>query len=95
MPFKGFFSASSTVVFGFNDINTSIASVKECQTINFNLSESDLNEKGIGLLSLNAKFSGIEIDNTYISVSINGGEEKVFWKESFFQRCIQDKNKKS
>lgn len=69
--------------FGFNDINTSVVSSKQCQTIDFNLSESDLNEVGVGLLSINAVFGGKEIDNTYVSVSINGAEEKVFWKEFF------------
>jgi len=81
-------SPSQLSDFGFKDINNSIAFVKECQTINFDLPEADLNEKGIGLLSLNAKFSGNEMDNTYISVSINDGEEKVFWKESF--SCVDD-----
>ncbi len=69
--------------FGFTDINTSIVSSKQCQTIDLTLAESDLNEVGVGLLSINAIFGGIEIDNTYVSVTVNGGEEKVFWKEFF------------
>lgn len=74
--------------FGFNDINTSIVSVKECQTLDITLLESDLNKVGVGLLSLNAMFGGKELDNTYVSVSVNGGEEKVFWKEFF--SCKED-----
>ena len=69
--------------FGFNDINTSTVSAKECQTIDFNLAQSVLDENGVGLLSLNAIFGGTEIDNTYVSISVNNGEEKVFWKEFF------------
>lgn len=69
--------------FGFNDINNSIVSEKDCQLIEINLTEEDLNEVGVGLLSLNAKFGGNDIDNTYVSVFVNGGQEKVFWKEFF------------
>jgi hypothetical protein len=74
--------------FGFKDINTSIVSAKECQTIDINLTETILDEKGVGLISLNAIFGGTTIDNTYISISINGEEEKVFWKEFF--SCAND-----
>ena len=69
--------------FGFKDINTSTISSKECQTIDINLMENSRNEKGVGLISLNAVFGGVEIDNTYVSILINGQEEKVFWKEFF------------
>ncbi len=74
--------------FGFKDINTSVISSKECQTIDVNLIEPSLGEKGVGLISLNAVFGGAEIDNTYISISINGQEEKIFWKEFF--SCTND-----
>lgn len=74
--------------FGFNDINTSVVSVKECQTFEINLSESDLNEEGVGLLSIKAIFGGNDVDNTYVSVLVNENQEKVFWKEFF--SCKED-----
>lgn len=69
--------------FGFKEIQTSIVSEKICQTIVLNLNESDLNKEGVGLLSLNSFFGGMDLDNTYISISINEGEEMIFWKEFF------------
>ena len=69
--------------FGFKDINSSVVSAKECQTLDVVLADSVLEEQGVGLLSINANFGGNQIDNTYISVIINGQEEKVFWKEFF------------
>ena len=74
--------------FGFEDINTFTISSKECQTIDVNLMENSLEEKGVGLISLNAIFGGAQIDNTYISISINGQEEKIFWKEFF--SCVEN-----
>jgi len=74
--------------FGFNDINSSIVSQKNCQTINLDLGESILEEQGVGLLSINAQFGGEDIDNTYVSISINDLEEKVYWKEFF--SCKED-----
>ncbi|OQA32135.1 MAG: hypothetical protein BWY55_00020 [archaeon ADurb.Bin336] len=70
--------------FGFKEISTSVMSEKKCETIVLNLNESDLNKEGVGLLSLNAFFGGEDLDNTYISVSINGEEELLFWKEFFY-----------
>jgi hypothetical protein len=69
--------------YGFEDISTSVVSEKICKTVDVNISELALSEEGVGLLSINSSFGGKEIDNTYISVSVNGQEEKVFWKEFF------------
>lgn len=69
--------------YGFNDINTAIVAEKQCQTVTVAVLPEDMNQAGVGLLSINAVFGGNEIDNTYVSVSVNGGEEKVFWKEFF------------
>lgn len=69
--------------YGFEEIKTNVVSQKTCQTLSILLNDEDLNKEGVGLLSLNTVFGEMDLDNTYVSVSINEENEQIFWKENF------------
>ncbi len=65
----------------FNTISLSESQKKECQTISYDF--SDLSETGEVVLSLQANFQAIKGDNSFVSVQLNDGEERIIWPEFF------------
>ena len=69
--------------FGFNGLLNETKETKSCKELTINLSDSAVLEKGTGILSINGDFVDPKMDSSYISVSVNGGEENVLWPEDF------------
>ncbi|HNV00924.1 MAG TPA: hypothetical protein PKK60_00650 [archaeon] len=67
--------------FGFKGLLLENHSKKVCAPVSIDL--SSFNEQGEGILSLNAKFDGVEGDSSFISVKINEDDELIFWPEYF------------
>jgi len=74
--------------FGFNGIILEKQSTKECKEIIFTIPDSAKDENGEGILSISGEFLDYQNDSSYITVSINGSEEKVLWPENF--SCTQN-----
>jgi len=69
--------------FGFNGLLNETKDTKSCKEVTVTLSDAVVLEKGTGILSINGDFLDPKMDSSYISVSINGGEEIVLWPEEF------------
>jgi len=69
--------------FGFNGLTNETKETKLCKELTVSLPEQAILEKGNGILSLDGAFLDPKNDSSYISVSINGGEEEVLWLEDF------------
>ena len=69
--------------YGFSEISNTTNSTTLCKEITVALPDTAIAEKGAGILSLAANFVEDVNDSTYVSVSVNNGEEKKFWHESF------------
>lgn len=72
---------SSLEEFGFEGIEIEGNSKKECTQVSLDLINPE--EKGFGILSLNAKFEGVKGDSSYVSVKINEGNPLIIWTEYF------------
>ena len=70
--------------YGFSGLINSTNSTTVCKEITVTLPDTAIAEKGEGILSLVASFVDDVNDSTYVSVSVNNGEEKKYWHESFF-----------
>ena len=70
-------------VFGFSGLTNTTNSTTLCKEFTVALSDAVLAQKGAGILSLSVSFLGDVNDSTYVSVSVNNGEEKKYWHESF------------
>jgi hypothetical protein len=66
--------------FDFNGIYLNKENTKLCETIFVDLPQ-ELDKDAI--LSVKAAFFGVKEDNSYVSVKINNGKEKVIWPEFF------------
>ncbi len=73
--------------FGFDGTDNNTNGSRACKELTISLPQEAINEKGEGILSLKGVFVEPALDNTFVSVSINGGEEKIYWHESF--NCAQ------
>ncbi|MFA6420362.1 MAG: hypothetical protein WCW13_06180 [archaeon] len=73
----------SLATLGFNGVSNEKAFSTECKTLVLNVPDldKDLNERGV--LSLSAVFTDYQKDSSYVSVSIDGAEEKILWQEDF------------
>lgn len=75
--------------FGFTDLNNTASSTTLCKELAVTIPAEAAAEQGQGILSINANFAQDMNDSTYVSVSVNGGEEKKYWSDSFVcaQKC--------
>lgn len=69
--------------FDFNGVENTANNSAECKELLINMPAKALEEKGEGILSINANFNEVVNDSTYVSVTINEKTEKKYWNESF------------
>lgn len=69
--------------FGFDGIENNVHGSRVCKELSVSLPSEAISEKGAGILSLKGVFTEPALDNTFVSVFINGEDEKIYWIESF------------
>jgi hypothetical protein len=69
--------------FGFKEVSNSTPSSEQCSEFLVSLPGEAVNEKGEGILSINADFVADANDSTYVTVSINDEQTEILWKEDF------------
>ncbi|MEK6958957.1 MAG: hypothetical protein AABW59_02820 [archaeon] len=67
--------------FGFGGIELNGPFGEKCQTISIDMADKVTLAEGQGVLSIHATFDKADNDNSYISLSVDGGTEKIIWPE--------------
>jgi len=69
--------------YGFLEITNLSPGTTQCRELVVSLAQEQAQEKGAGILSINAEFSESKNDSTYVSVLVNEKRELILWKENF------------
>jgi len=67
--------------FGFEGIQIDSPFGNECETITIDMANNATAKESQGVLSILGDFDKADNDNSYISLSVNGGKEKIIWPE--------------
>ena len=69
--------------FGFQGLNLSSASDRNCQTITVDAASNATAGAQVGILSVQADFNGPVNDTSFVTVKINDSDPTLFWPENF------------
>jgi hypothetical protein len=76
-------SQYSLASFGFSLIENDAPLSKKCMDVTISLPVEVKEIKGAGILSIQAAFTGLQTDNSYVSISINDAPAQIIWPERF------------